>query len=127
MNQISDYNVFTTWEPEPNYAVMLPSRLPDRHGTLVLPESYTKKTNSGICISVGLDIHEDLLNMELFFPTHAEYQVNDSDTGALLYIVQVAQVILKRKPPQNIWRVSREKALDNSAAETFRPLEHSLQ
>jgi hypothetical protein len=99
-------NSITSWLPEPGWLLLLPSRLPDRRGELFLPESYTKKSNSGICFSP----HDHILaGKECFFPSHQEYQIIDSDTGYLLYIIEANKVILTREPPPDVVRASREK------------------
>ena len=105
-----DLKSFTTWQPAPGWLVLLPSRLPDKVGELILPESYTKKNNSGICIGAGYDTDYDVFGgKECFFPAHSEYQIIDSDTSYLLYIVAADIIILTRVPPEEIACVSRKK------------------
>lgn len=117
----SDFT-FTNWEARPGWLILLPSRTPPKRGQLFIPETATKKSNSGICIKAGYPVDEEVfLNKECFFPTHSEYQVNDTDTGFLIYIVQAEKIILIRTPPPDIAKFSREKA----EGVTFQTLTHS--
>jgi hypothetical protein len=115
-------NQFTNWEARPGWLILLPSRTPPKRGALFIPETATKKSNSGICIKAGYPVDEEVFqNKECFFPTHSEYQVNDSDTGFLIYIVPAEKIILIRTPPPDIAKFSREKA----EGVTFQTLTHS--
>lgn len=102
--------IFTSWEPRPNWLILLPSRTSPKQGDIVLPDSITKKSNSGICIKANTQIDRELfLNKECFFPTHSEYPIKDSDTGYLIYVIEVDKIILIRTPPPEVMRFSREK------------------
>ena len=107
-------NEYTEWQPTQGQLILLPSRLPSTRGTLVLPESYTKKNNSGIVIKVGSTQDQPLIGLECHFPSHSEFQVIDSDTGYLLYIIPTTAVLMTRIPPHDVNRVSREKGRDYS-------------
>jgi hypothetical protein len=103
-------STFTSWEPRPGWLILLPSREASQRNGLYIPESSTKKPNSGICIMAFDKTDEELfLNKECLFPTHSEYAVSDTDTGWLLYIIEANKVILTRQPPNDIARFSREK------------------
>jgi hypothetical protein len=102
--------IFTKWEPRPNWLILLPSRTAPKQGDIVLPDSITKKSNSGICIKAGLHIDREIFeDKECFFPTHSEFQIKDSDTGFHIYVVEASKVILVRTPPPEVMRFSREK------------------
>lgn len=114
--------IFTQWEARPGWLILLPSRTPPKRGDLFIPETATKKSNAGICIKAGYPVDEEIfLNKECFFPTHSEYQVNDTDTGFLIYILEAVKIILIRTPPADIAKFSREKA----EGVTFQTLTHS--
>ena len=117
---------YTTWEARPGWLLLLPSRTaPKTESGLVLPESSTKKSSSGICIDAGSTIDlEIFLRKECFFAQHAEYQVQDSDSGWLLYIVEANHIIMMRTPPPEVERFSREKPKDSFQPET---IERSIQ
>jgi hypothetical protein len=108
----------TSWKAEPGWLILLPSRLSDRIGEIILPESYTKKRNSGICIQENV-VPKTYLDKECFFPTHSEYQIIDTDTGYMLYIVEANKVILTRDPPEDVLAASRERPGDNLAFHTL--------
>lgn len=102
--------IFTNWEPRPGFLILLPSRTAPKKGDLILPDSHTKKSNSGVCIKAGHDVDKEIfINQECFFPTHSEFQINDSDTGFLIYVVDASKIILIRTPPPDVMRFSREK------------------
>lgn len=101
---------FTSWSPEPGFLILLPSRLPKIKGGIHLPETHTKKNNSGICIKAGTEIEQELLiDRECFFPNHSEYQIIDSDTDFMIYLVKADSVLMTRIPPKEVALVSREK------------------
>lgn len=102
----------TSWKAEPGWLILLPSRLSDKIGEIILPESYTKKRNSGICIQANIIPPTQYLDKECFFPTHTEYQLIDTDSGFLLYMVEANKVILTRDPPADVLAASREKPGD---------------
>lgn len=111
---------YTTWEARPGWLVLLPSRTAPNKGGIILPESATKKSSSGICIDAGMRIdQETFIGKECFFAQHAEYQVQDSDTGWLLYIVEANHIIMMRTPPPDVARFSREKQRDGFQPETI--------
>lgn len=88
------------WEPQFDYLILLPTQLPkETESKIVLPDSYTTKQNSGVVVKAG-EQYKDLLNREVLFPINNEYQVFDSDTKTLYYIVRAEHVIMHRKPRQ---------------------------
>jgi hypothetical protein len=92
-------NSMTDWEPMAGWLMLIPVKLPDKtEGGIVLPETYTIKSTSGICFKAGHDMDKDLIGQEVFFPRHEEYQIIDSDTDKLFYIVPLDKVILHRQP-----------------------------
>jgi co-chaperonin GroES (HSP10) len=99
----------TSWRPEPGWLLLLPSRLAGRKGNIYLPESYTKKNNSGICIAVGSKDLDRFIDRECFFPTHQEYIIDDTDTGYRIYVLEANKVLMTREPPPEIAAFSREK------------------
>lgn len=117
---------YTSWEARPGWLILLPSRTaPQTDSGLVLPESSTKKSSSGICIDAGIKLDSEIfLGKECFFAQHAEYQVHDSDTDWLLYIVEANHIILVRTPPPEVARFSGVKGWDS-----FQPpvIERSIQ
>jgi hypothetical protein len=98
MNQITD------WEPEDGWILLLPSRLPDIDRGIILPESYTRKNNSGICFAPTQG--NAYYKKECLFAQHQEYQVIDTETGVLFYLLEISKIILTREPPPNIERAS---------------------
>ena len=89
----------TTWHPAPGWLLLKPTKLPEKtEGGILLPESYTVKNTSGVCVKVGHDTDTEYLGQELFFPKHEEYQIIDSDTGELLHAVPSQKIILSREP-----------------------------
>lgn len=114
---------FTTWKPESGFLFLLPTRLPAKKGSIILPESYTLKNDSGICFLTNAKFgDESHLDKECIFPAHTEYRVLDSDTGYLIYVVPSDKIIMMRIPPPEILAVSREKGSD---APKFETIEHS--
>ena len=88
----------TDWEPMAGWLMLIPVKLPNKtEAGIVLPEEFVTKSTSGICFKAGHDLDKDLVGMEIFFPKHEEYQVIDSDTGEMYYIVPRDRVIMKRK------------------------------
>ena len=80
--------------------MLMPTKLPDRtEGGILLPESYTVKSTSGVCFKVGHETDKEFLNQEIFFPKHEEYQIVDSETDELFYAVPSNRIILSRPPP----------------------------
>ena len=112
----------TSWKAEPGWLILLPSRLSDKIGEIILPESFTKKRNSGICVQANVIPANNYLDKECFFPSHCEYQIIDTDSGFLLYIVEANKVILTRDPPAEVLAASRERPGD---VLEFRTLERS--
>lgn len=102
--------VYCRWKPRPGWLVLLPSRTAPKKGSIILPESETKKTNSGICILAGTDLDKELfLGKECFFANHTEFGIKDSETGWLLYVLNADKVLLWRDPPPEVATFSREK------------------
>ena len=115
---------FTNWEPRPGWLILLPSRTSPKQGDLILPDSVTKKSNSGVCIKTSDNLDRELFHdKECFFPTHSEFQIKDSDTGFLIYVVEAAKIILIRTPPPEVMRFSREKG----EGLTFETITHDQQ
>jgi hypothetical protein len=113
-------NKFTVWEPQAGWLVMLPARIPPVQGGIILPETHTKKANSGITVKAGSVIDRELFeDKECFFPSHSEYQIVDTDTGYLLYVVESKNIILTRTPHPDVERFSREKPSDDFKPETI--------
>jgi hypothetical protein len=107
---------FTAWKPQMGFLVLLPSRIPPTHGDtkIVLPETHTLKSNSGICIKAHSTTDADLfIGEECFFPTHAEYQIVDTDSGFLLYVVEANKILMSRIPPLDVVEFSRRKRGDS--------------
>lgn len=117
--------LFTTWEPHQGFLFLLPSRLPDKKGDLILPESFTKKNNSGICFKAKVNFgqEEEFLGMECLFPVHTEFEVTDTDTKYLFYVVPADKVIMTRIPPSEILAVSKGKPGDSGFS--IQSIEHS--
>lgn len=110
MAELNPQPIFTNWKPRPGWLILLPSRTSPKQGDIVLPDSLTKKSNSGICVKAAMSIDEEIfLDKECFFPTHSEFQIQDSDTGFLIYVVEASKIILIRTPPFDVARFSREK------------------
>lgn len=105
---------FTSWQPEPGWLFLLPSRSSGiTEGNILLPESAIKKSNSGICFLQGHIAGEkpdQYLDKECLFPQHTEYKVIDTDTGYEIYILPADKVIMTRIPPLEIAMFSRAKA-----------------
>lgn len=113
--------LFTSWEPQPGWLFLLPSRLPEKtEGGIYRPESVTKKNNSGVCFIHGhiMGEKEDFyVGKECLFPQHTEYQVHDSDTGYDFYVLPADKVIMIRTPPPEILEFSRKKVTGYSFSE----------
>ena len=105
---------FTSWLPEPGWLFLLPSRIAEKtEGGLHLPESATKKNNSGICFISGHIMGEEkdhYVGKECLFPQHTEYKVKDSDTDFDFYVLPADKVIMTRIPPAEVLEFSRKKA-----------------
>lgn len=116
---------YTSWQPHQGWLFLLPSRIPEKKGDIILPESFTKKANSGICFAAKVNFGEEAeyLNKECIFPEHTEYRVTDSDTGYELYIVPADKVIMTRIPPLEILAISKEKGRDSGFS--MQSIEHS--
>jgi co-chaperonin GroES (HSP10) len=116
---------YTSWEARPGFLILLPSRTAPTKQGIILPESATKKSSSGICIDAGSkpDL-EIFLKKECFFAQHSEYQIQDSDSGWLLYIVEANHIIMMRTPPPEVETFSRRKEPDSFQPEA---IERSLQ
>lgn len=124
MPVINPQQYFTNWEARPGWLILLPSRTAQEKGGIILPDTLTKKTNQGICIKAGMPIDRELfLNQECFFPTHSEYQILDSDTGYLIYVIQTDKILMIRTPPPEVMRFSREKR----EGLTFETITHDQQ
>lgn len=92
----------STWNPRPGWLMLVPSTLPDKteHG-VILPESFTEKSQSGIVVKTGQSIDNELfLHKEVFFPKHQEYQLFDSDNQQKYFILNAEHVIMIRTPPK---------------------------
>jgi hypothetical protein len=88
----------TDWKPMNGWLMLMPVKLPDKtEGGVILPESYTLKSTSGICFKAGHELDQDMIGQEVFFPKHEEYQIIDSETDELFYVVPRERVILHRK------------------------------
>lgn len=101
-----------SWEPLEGWLMLLPSRLPDKtEGGIYLPESYTKKSNRGVCVKVASDTWRHFLGLELFFPLNVEYVVEDAELNLEFYIIQAEHIILQRQPSgeTKFMRISGEK------------------
>jgi len=120
----ADADRYTSWRPETGWLFLLPSRIASKKGDIILPESYTKKSNSGICFRANVQFGQETeyLDRECLFPNHIEYRVDDSDTGYEFYVVPADKVIMTRIPPPEILAVSRDKGPD---APKFETIEHS--
>lgn len=86
------------WEPELDYLILAPSRLPDKTeaGIQLLDESV-KKSNLGLCIKCAKS-YIQFLGKELLFPNHDQHRVKDSDLDVEYYIIQASRVIMWREP-----------------------------
>lgn len=107
----------TDWQPETGWILLIPTRLPDRQGEIILPESFTRRPNAGICFAPQED--NPYLNKECLFAQHQEYQVLDTETNQLFYILEISKIILTRTPPQHIIRASWGQAKDSFAVSTL--------
>lgn len=111
----------TTWEPRPGWLLLTPVKLPEKtEGGLHLPDSFTTKATSGICIKAGTDVDKEVfLSKECYFPKHQEYQILDTDNGVLYYVVDANHIMLWRAPtkPSQFFRV-------RSHEQTIPPLTH---
>ena len=111
----------TTWEPRPNWLILEPVTLPEKtEGGIILPDSYTTKANSGVCIKAGSSIDKQIfMGKECFFPIHDEFRVLDSDNDVVYYIVNSDNVMLVRNP------APQEKTLRVTPEPTnYQPLTH---
>jgi hypothetical protein len=107
----------TSWKPEPGWLLLLPSRLPDKQGGIILPESFTKKNNTGICFAPEED--NPYLGKECLFPSHQEYQIVDTDTQRLIYIVEENKILMSRTPPSEIIAASWSEGVDSFSVSTI--------
>jgi co-chaperonin GroES (HSP10) len=119
------HQIFTNWDARPGWLILLPSRTaPKSAGGIIIPDSETKKTNSGICIKGGTKLDEELfINKECFFAAHTEYVIKDSETGWELYIIDANKILMVRTPPSDVARFSREKG----EGLTFHTVTHDQQ
>jgi len=80
--------------------MLTPTKLPEKtESGIFLPESFTTKSTSGLCIKAGTDVDREVfIGKEVFFPKHDEYQIVDSDNGELYYVVDANHVIMMRTP-----------------------------
>lgn len=101
----------TSWTAVPGFLILVPVKLPEKtEAGVLIPDSATTKTNSGVCVKVGRDPdicrvgetvkEEHFIGKEIYFNRHDEYSVIDSDTGQLFYILHESKIILWRNPPQ---------------------------
>lgn len=92
----------STWEPRPGWLMLTPSKLPEKtEAGIILPESFTKKANSGIVIKAGTKLDGEIfLGQEVLFPKHNEYGIMDSDNQQNYYLIKADDVIIRRKPPK---------------------------
>lgn len=105
------------------WLMLTPVKLPDKtEAGIVLPETYTVKSTSGICFKVGHDMDRDFIGKEVFFPKHEEYQIIDSDTSELFYVVPSNKIILARTPrtqPESL------RVIEQQGMGTVRPFQRS--
>lgn len=93
-----DKKLITEWEPTAEWLLVTPTTLPDKtEAGIFLPDTFTNKNTSGIVFATGHEMNKDLIGMEVFFPRHCEYQIVDSDTDKLFYVVPHDKIILTRK------------------------------
>lgn len=110
-------HAISDWIPKPGWLMLTPVILPDKtEAGLILPESATVKSTSGIVVKLGgYDISEEdvdkLFGKEVFFAQHDAYKINDTDTGAMLYILHHSKVIMWRTPKEKpkFFPISKEK------------------
>lgn len=113
-----------SWETEAGWIILLPSKLPDEtEAGIKLPDSFTVKENSGICVKLSnsqldeaYNMYEHLLGRECIFPLNQEYRVRDSETDQLYYIVRADQIIVSRIPPKKAKSVRILKGEGEDAA-----------
>lgn len=113
----------STWEPRPNWLMLTPVTLPAKtEGGLHLPDTFTTKSNSGICVKAGSEIDRTLfLGQECLFPTHQEYIVTDEDNGQKYYIINSDHIIMVRKPVEQ----PKHFRVPQIVAQPTAPLTHS--
>jgi co-chaperonin GroES (HSP10) len=112
---------FTTWSPQPNWLILLPSRVSNKlESGIVLPDDYAKKGDQGICILVGSDMDSEFfLGKECFFSKHTQYEIKDSDTGYLFYVIETNKIIMVRQPTQEVLTHSRKIQTSGFTMETI--------
>jgi co-chaperonin GroES (HSP10) len=112
----------TDWQPTAGWLMLLPTKLPEKtEAGIVLPDTFTSKNTSGIVFAAGHEMDQDLIDKEVFFPRHEEYQIVDSDTNRIFYVVPSNKVILTRVPrkPEKFLKVGVQ------GTRTILPLERS--
>lgn len=117
---------FTEWQPEPGFLFLLPSRTSSKHNGLILPESVTKKQDSGICFAQGYLAGQpanQFIGKECLFPQHTQYTIQDSETGYEIFVLPADKVIMVRIPPPDVFRFSQKKPAD--APLKFSSIEHT--
>lgn len=118
--------LLTTWNAMPGFLLLTPVRLPDKtESGILLPDTVTLKANSGLCVAVGVypdgvpaEVEVALLGKEIFFNRHDEYQLVDSDSGTLFYILHHTKVIMWRVPSKS----SKFFQIPTPASMQFSPL-----
>lgn len=118
-------NSFSLWKPRLGWLFLLPSRIPAEKNGIVLPESYTRRDDCGICFKAQVPFGEEneFLDKECFFAANSEFRMQDSETDFMFYVVHYEKVIMVRNPPEEVVLVSQAKELDKGLA--FETIEHS--
>lgn len=119
-------NLFTTWQPKSGWLFLLPSKINNKtESKLILPESHTVQTDSGICFAANAlyGQEKEYLNFECYFQQHTEFKVTDTETGYTFYVLPTDKVIMTRIPPPEIFAFSRKKP--GSDTVEFQTIEHS--
>lgn len=104
------------WIPKPGWLMLTPVVLPgETEAGLVLPESATVKSTSGVVVRTGASDPGDETNLymgkEIFFAQHDAYKITDTDTGELFYILHHNKAIMWREPKEQpkFFPISKEK------------------
>jgi hypothetical protein len=121
--KITEPNQFTVWNPLNGFLVLLPSRVSAQKGSIILPESQTKKSNQGICIKCAECDSPFFLGKECFFAAHTEYGIEDSETGYTIFVIQSDKILMVREPSEEVAKHSIKKVTGLS----FQTIEHVSQ